>query len=70
MPEVPFPVPKPDFVLVNSNYLFFPSSSIEESDRMAIESIRMTEGQAEERMAEFLGPGYVDEMIRQAIQCC
>jgi len=38
---------------------------------MAIESIRVGEGgSGEERLAEFFGPGQVDQMVRQAIEFC
>jgi hypothetical protein len=41
-----------------------------EGDAM-IESFRLGGGEGpEERMAEFFGPGQIDNMIRQAIQWC
>ena len=36
-----------------------------------IETVRFGEGdQSEERMAEFFGPGQIDQTVRQAIQFC
>jgi hypothetical protein len=41
---------------------------------MVYESFSTSEGGADEsrmeRMADFLGPGHVDQLVRQAIQCC
>jgi hypothetical protein len=51
--------------LVNSIKLFISSLKSEETDPMAIESIRVGEGgSGEERLAEFFGPGLFPHVAR------
>ena len=37
---------------------------------MIHESCVTTEGEAAERVADFFGPGQIDQSIRQAVPCC
>jgi hypothetical protein len=41
-----------------------------EGNMMISESCSITEGDAVEKMADFFGPGQIDQLIRQAVQYC